>query len=197
MTLLVGEQRIPRARGPAGTSDRPTPRSLRRRFSIVLTVSAAVLAVWAPPAGAKGLKWVEVCGPLECARTEAEDLDLERHPLVFPPWVMSGRPDPPPEEAARWLHVRVRAGGKRMRSVVLPRAGYAGGDQGGGHGYVWQRLDRDERRTYRMLGRGVERFPASFLPGLAPDRRDPSETVGGAGTAHSIALGAQPPAFLV
>ena len=197
MTLLVGEQRVLRARGPAGTSNRPSSRSLRRRLSIALTASAAVLAVWAPPAEAKGLKWVEVCGPLECTRTAAQDLDLERHPLIFPPWVMSGRPDPPPEEAARWLHVRVRADSQRMRSVVLPRPGYAGGDQGGGHGFVWQRLDRDERRTYRVLGRGLERFPASSLPGLAADRRARSEPIDLAGTAHSISFGARPRTSLI
>lgn len=165
--------------------------SLRPIRSLLLWAALSLLV--AAPASGKGIDWVEVCGPFDCSRTSGEDLAFERQPLIFPPWVMSGRPDPPPAEPARWLRVRVRAGSKRMSSVVMPRAGYAGGDQGGGHGFVWQRLDRDERRTYRSLGHGVQRFPASSLPGLPAARRGPSETVRGAGTAYAIALGAQSP----
>ena len=182
----------------------PAPRIASRRSARVRTgsicslllISAALSLLSAAPAEAKGVEWVEVCGPFDCARTSGEDLASERRPLIFPPWVMSGRPGPPPEQAARWLRVRVRIGSERMTSVVLPRPGYAGGDQGGGYGFVWQRLDRDERRTYRSLGHGVRRFSSSSLPGLPAARRGPPEMVDGAGTAHSIALGAQLPAFV-
>lgn len=80
---------------------------------------------------------------------------------------MSGFPDPPPDRAARWLEVRVAFGGgdRQVRSVVVPRLAYAGGEEHS-NGYVWQRLNQAEERTYRRLGRGVERFPASTLPGL-------------------------------
>ena len=54
-----------------------------------------------------------------------------------------------------------------MKSVLMPGVGYAGGDQGGGYGFVWERLGRDARATYRMLGRGVERYPVATARDLA------------------------------
>lgn len=134
-----------------------------RRLLLIAVVGSLVAAA---PAAAKELRWVEVCGPSDCERTPGRQLAGEV--LIFPPWVMSGAPDDPPARAGRWLRVRVAVDGsrRRLRSVVMPKLGYAGGDQGGGYGYVWERLGRDARATYRRLGRGVERYPAATAPGL-------------------------------
>jgi hypothetical protein len=138
-----------------------------KRLPLLLSVLLFLAA--APSAQAKGIKWVKLCGPSACNKTPGRELDFAESPLIFPPWVMSGRPDPPPEQAAPWLRIRVAYAHseRRVSSVVAPRLGYAGGDQEGReYGWVWQRLDRDERRTYKRLGRGLERFPAATLPGL-------------------------------
>jgi len=50
---------------------------------------------------------------------------------------------------------------------VMPGIGYAGGDQGGGYGFVWERLGREARATYRRLGRGIEPYPAAMAPDIA------------------------------
>ncbi|HET6831207.1 MAG TPA: hypothetical protein VFH44_07640 [Solirubrobacterales bacterium] len=134
---------------------------------LLIAVVGSLLA--AAPAAAKGLRWVELCGPDDCQRTSGRQIEFET--LIFPPWVMSGAPDDPPARAGEWLRVRVAfAGGDRIPgwSVVMPGLGYAGGDQGGGYGFVWERLGRDARATYRRLGRGVERHPAATAPGLTP-----------------------------
>lgn len=132
----------------------------------LLLVVALGCLLFAAPATAKGLRWVEICGPDGCQRTPGDK--VEGQVLIFPPWVMSGPPDDPPTRAGRWQRVRVRYDGsrRRLRSVLIPSRGYAGGDQGGGYGYVWERLGRDARATYRKLGRGLTRFPASTVPGL-------------------------------
>lgn len=138
-----------------------------KRLALLLPVALLLLA--APPAQAKGIKWVKVCGPSACTKTPGSELDFEQYPLIFPPWVMSGRPDPPPEHAAPWLRVRVALARseRKVSSVVVPRLGYAGGDQEGReYGWVWQRLGAEEQRTYMRLGRGLVRFPAASLPGL-------------------------------
>jgi hypothetical protein len=135
----------------------------------VLLILLVLPLLAASSADAKGLKWVEVCGASECNKTLERDLDFEEFPLVFPPWVMSGRPDAPPAHAAPWLevHVAFARSDEVVTSVVVPRLAYAGGDQAGqDYGFVWQRLDAAERRTYRRLGRGLARFPAATLPGL-------------------------------
>lgn len=131
-----------------------------------LLIAIAVLLVAAVPAEAKGLRWIELCGPSDCNRMPARA--VEGSPLVFPPWVMSGAPDRAPARASGWLRVRVAADGRRvpMRSVVMPEIGYAGGNQGGGYGFVWERLGRDVRATYDRLARGLERYPAATAPGL-------------------------------
>lgn len=136
-----------------------------KRLLLVLLV-LPLLAT--PSAEAKGIKWVKVCGPSDCTKTPERELEFEESPLIFPPWVMSGRPDPPPKQAAPWLRVRVAyaRSDRQVRSVAAPRLGYAGGDQDGTYGFVWQRLDGDEQHTYKVLGRGLERFPAATLPGL-------------------------------
>ncbi len=91
---------------------------MKRLFLIVI----AVLLIVAASAQAKGLKWVEVCGPTDCNRTSAADINFERSPLIFPPWVMSGGPDKPPRKAGEWLRIRVAVphSDRRMRSVVIP-----------------------------------------------------------------------------
>jgi hypothetical protein len=133
----------------------------------LLLIAVVGSLVAAAPAVAKGLRWVEVCGPDDCQRTPGRQIAFEA--LIFPPWVMSGAPDDPPTRAGGWLSVRVAvAGGDRvLRSAVMPELGYAGGDQGGGYGFVWERLSRDARATYRRLGRGVERYPAATAHDLA------------------------------
>lgn len=133
---------------------------------LLLITALALLAISAQ-ASAKGLRWVEVCGPVDCHRVAGER--LAGRTLIFPPWVMSGGPDEPPAHGGRWLRVRVVVDGskRRLRSVVIPALGYAGGDQGGGYGFVWERLGRDARAAYRRLARGVERYPAATVPGLA------------------------------
>ena len=142
---------------------------MKRLFLIVI----AVLLIVAASAQAKGLKWVEVCGPTDCNRTSAADINFERSPLIFPPWVMSGGPDKPPRKAGEWLRIRVAVphSDRRMRSVVIPARGYAGGDQGGGYGFVWERLSKAARGTYLRLGRGLDRYPAGTVPGLAGGSR--------------------------
>lgn len=137
-----------------------------KRLLLVLLVLPLIAA---SSADAKGLKWVKVCGPAACNKTPERDLDFEQYPLVFPPWVMSGFSDPAPEQAAPWLRVRVAfaRSDRKVSSVVVPSLGYAGGDQEGqAYGFVWQRLDAAEQRTYKHYGRGLERFPAESLPGL-------------------------------
>lgn len=137
-----------------------------KRFLLLLVV----LSLIAPStAEAKGIKWVKVCGPSACNKIPDSELDFQESPLVFPPWVMSGRPDPAPDQRAPWLRVQVAFAHTedRVNSVVVPRLGYAGGDQEGRrYGWVWQRLDRSEQGTYKRYGRGLERFPAASLPGL-------------------------------
>jgi hypothetical protein len=132
---------------------------------LLIAVLGSLLA--AAPATAKGLEWVELCGPSGCQRTPGSQIEFEV--LIFPPWVMSGAPDDPPSGAARWLRVRVAParGNRVMESVVMPGLGYAGGDQGGGYGFVWERLGRDARATYRQLSQGLERYPAATAPDLA------------------------------
>lgn len=111
-------------------------------------------------------------------------------PLITPPWVMSGGPDKPPKHAAPWLRIRVaiRHSERRQRSVLIPELGYAGGDQGGGYGYVWERLSKTERLTYRMLGGCLERYPAATLPGLEGSSQPSDRALGGALGPLSIAL---------
>ena len=137
-----------------------------KRLLLIAIVGSLLVAA---SAQAKGLKWVEVCGPTDCNRTSARDLDFSRSPLIFPPYVMSGAPDKPPKVAGEWLRVRVKAAHSKrlMRSVVLPKKGYAGGAQGGGYGFVWERLSNAAQGTYLRLGRGVERHPAETVPGLS------------------------------
>jgi hypothetical protein len=132
---------------------------------LLIAVLGSLLA--AAPAAGKGLKWVDLCGPEGCQRTPGRQIEGEV--LIFPPTVMSGAPDAPPARAGRWLRVRVAPArsGRVFRSVVMPGLGYAGGDQGGGYGYVWERLSRDARATYRRLGRGVERYPAATADDIA------------------------------
>ena len=133
----------------------------------VLLIAVVGSLVAAGSADGKGLKWVELCGPSECQRTPGHQIAFET--LIFPPWVMSGAPDDPPARAGKWLQVRVAPARSQriMRSVVMPGLGYAGGDQGGGYGYVWERLGHDARATYRRLGRGVERYPAATAHDIA------------------------------
>ncbi|KAB2857755.1 MAG: hypothetical protein F9K43_25425 [Bauldia sp.] len=135
-----------------------------KRLLLIAVVASLVVAA---PAAAKGLRWVEVCGPSECRRTPEGRIESET--LIFPPWVMFGAPDGPPARAGRWLRVRVAPArsNRIMKSVLMPGVGYAGGDQGGGYGFVWERLGRDARATYRMLGRGVERYPVATARDLA------------------------------
>lgn len=132
----------------------------------LLAITVLALLAVAPQADAKGLRWVEVCGPSDCHRVSGER--VAGRVLIFPPWVMSGAPDDPPARPGRWLRMRVAMDGskRRLHSVVIPSRGYAGGDQGGGYGYVWERLGREARATYDWLGRGVERYPAASVPGL-------------------------------
>lgn len=132
----------------------------------LLAITAIALLIVAATADAKGLRWVEVCGPSDCRRTPGHRIEGEV--LIFPPWVMSGAPDDPPARAGGWLRVRVAPARSHriMRSVVIPGLGYAGGDQGGGYGFVWERLGPEARATYRRLDRGVERYPGATLPGF-------------------------------
>jgi hypothetical protein len=134
----------------------------------LLLIAIVVPLMLATNAEAKGLKWVKVCGPTDCSRTPARDLNFEKTPLIFPPWVMSGGPDNPPKQAGKWLRVVVASphSDRRMRSVVMPAMGYAGGDQGGGYGFVWEHLSNAAQGTYLRLGRGLERYPAETVPGL-------------------------------
>jgi len=133
----------------------------------VLLIVAVGSLVAAASADGKGLRWVEVCGPSDCRRTPGRQ--IEGDVLIFPPWVMSRAPDDPPARAGRWLRVRVAPAQSRgiLQSVVMPGVGYAGGDQGGGYGFVWERLRRDARATYRRLGRGIEPYPAATAPEIA------------------------------
>ena len=143
---------------------------VHQRSTLALVLPVVLLLLATPSAEVKGIKWVKVCGSSTCNKTPGSELDFEEYPLIFPPWVMSGRPDPPPVHAAPWLRVRVAfaRSERKVSSVVVPRLGYAGGDQAGrAYGWVWQRLDADEQRTYKHLGRGLTRFPAATLPGLA------------------------------
>ena len=135
-----------------------------KRVLLIVAVGSLVVAA---SADGKGLRWVELCGPSDCRRTPGRQ--IEGDVLIFPPWVMSGAPDDPPARAGRWLQVRVATARSRriMRSVVMPGIGYAGGDQGGGYGFVWERLGREARATYRRLGRGIEPYPAAMAPDIA------------------------------
>lgn len=150
---------------------------MRATTTPVLLAFGLLLVALPPSSQAKGVEWVKVCGPSDCTKTPGRELDFEQSPLIFPPWVMSGRPDPPPREAAPWLRVRVAyaRSERRVSSVVVPRLGYAGGDQDGHYGFVWQRLSPAEQRTYKRLGRGLERFPAETLPGLPESRAGPAK----------------------
>lgn len=133
----------------------------------VLLIAVVGSLVAAGSADGKGLRWVELCGPSDCRRTPGRQIDGEV--LIFPPSVMSGAPDDPPARAGKWLQVRVAPARSRriMRSVVMPGIGYAGGDQGGGYGFVWERLGRDARATYRRLVRGIEPYPAATASDIA------------------------------
>ena len=128
----------------------------------VLLVLFVVPLLMAATVEAKGLKWVKVCGPSGCSKTDGHELG---GPIIFPPKVMHGGPHPPPTEPAPWLRVRVAFGHHRATSVVAPSIRYAGG-RDGSYGFIWERLRRAEWRTYKRLARGVERFPAATLPGL-------------------------------
>ena len=141
-----------------------------KRLLLIAMLGSLVAAA---PAAAKGLEWVEVCGPSDCQRTSGRQ--LEGQVLIFPPTVMSGAPDDPPARAGKWLRVRVAvAGGRQIfRSILMPGLGYAGGDQGGGYGFVWERLGRDARATYRRLGRGLVPYPAATAPVWICRRRSP------------------------
>lgn len=136
----------------------------------VMLGSLLALALFVPPAHAKGIKWVKVCGPAACNQVRGSDLDYAEHPLVFPPMMLSTLPSRPPQETAPWLSVTVNTGRRAhgiVESIVAPRIGYAGGDQEGEqYGWVWQKLDRAERRTYLHLGKDLGRFPAATMPGL-------------------------------
>jgi hypothetical protein len=83
---------------------------------------------------------------------------------------MSTRPNRPPDAAAPWLTVEVKLpfeDGKVVTSVVAPSISYAGGDQEGQRwGWVWQKLDQRERRTYIHLAKGLVRYLAETMPGL-------------------------------
>ena len=142
-------------------------------------IALVVSLIAAAPAAGKGLRWIELCGPDDCQRTPGAE--VWGQPLVFPPWVMMGAPDEPPEQTGRWLRVRVsiHKNKRPWRSVVVPGLGYAGGTEGREWGFIWERLDPKVRATYRRLGRGVERHPASSMPGVttAPAGRPLALTV--------------------
>jgi hypothetical protein len=148
---------------------RTEPRTAR----LALLVAAVASLLGTAPAQAKQpIAWVELCGPSDCRQTRGRELELDRSLLVYPPWVMSSPPSRAPDQAAPWLEVGVALSRRRGReplvrhSLVAPRIGYAGGDQKGPYGFVWARLERQELRTYKRLARGLERFPASTLPGI-------------------------------
>jgi len=133
-----------------------------RRLAFIAAATALLIAPAA--ADAKGMKWVKVCGLDECSKTLGKDWDYAQHPLIFPPKVMSGRPDDPPEDAAPWFGVKVKLWrGEKARSVVAPDIKYAGGRCCGG--YVWQKLNHKELGTYLFLTEGLAPNPAETMPG--------------------------------
>jgi hypothetical protein len=138
-----------------------------RRLALIAAASALLIAP--SSAEAKGLKWVEVCGLDACSKASGKNWNFERRPLIFPPTVMSGRPDDAPETPAPWYRVTVafsHANGHKARSTVAPDIRYAGG-RDGSYGYVWQKLRRKELRTYLDLSEGLAPYPAESMPGGA------------------------------
>ena len=93
--------------------------------------------------------------------------NFERRPLIFPPTVMSGRPDDPPEAPAPWYRVTVaysHANGHKARSIVSLDINYAGG-RDGSYGYVWEKLKPKPLGTYVHLTKGLAPNPAETMPG--------------------------------
>src|SRR5689334_4431394 len=80
-----------------------------RGMKRLLAITVFALLIVASQADAKGLRWIEVCGPSECHRVSGEQ--VAGRVLIFPPWVMSGAPDDPPARAGRWLRIRVAMDG--------------------------------------------------------------------------------------
>jgi hypothetical protein len=133
-----------------------------------MAMIAAVLGLLAVPAGAeaKGLKSVEVCGQDACSKTSMKHWNFERRPLIFPPKVMSGKPDEPPKAIAPWYRVTValaHANGEKAHSVVAPEIKYVGGRINSG--FVWEKLKPRALQTYLHLTKGLEPNPAETMPG--------------------------------
>jgi hypothetical protein len=143
-----------------------------RRLALITAASALLIAP--SSADAKGLKWVEVCGLDACSKTSGKNWNFRDQPLIFPPTVMSGRPDAAPETPAPWYRVTVafsHANGHKAHSIVAPDIRYAGG-RDGSYGYVWQQLTRKELRTYLDLSEGLTPKPAETMPGGAERTTD-------------------------
>ena len=157
--------------GPLRPREAYCPQKMKR---LALIAVASALLIAPTGAEAKGLKWVKVCGLDACSKTSGKGWNFQKQPLIFPPTVMSGRPDNAPEAPAPWYRVTVafsHANGHKARSIVAPDIRYAGG-RDGSYGYVWQELNRKELGTYLDLTEGLAPNPAETMPGGAERTTD-------------------------
>jgi hypothetical protein len=165
------------------------------RRILVATIAAGLAA--APPAQAKEVQAVQVCGASDCFTF---DRGNARGKLML--LAQLGPSAAAPARAAGWYRLRTRIGGHGMKPVVftsayVPGAGLIRVNDEGGGGYGWYEVNADVRPVLRNVASRLAPLPAASLhvsdiapgvPGPTPTAaaRRPRES--GAGSAWPIVL---------
>ena len=143
---------------------------MHRPFPIILCAALLALLVLAPPASAKNIQAVRICGPDGCARVSKGELSIDL--------VAGGPQSEAPRHPERWYRVRVTMGGHGAPDeswwfVVLPRGGYTGFRDGPGGVYEWASMPASTAAAYKGLTADLRPFPARRLRLVQDRRSDP------------------------
>jgi hypothetical protein len=156
---------------------------MRRRALLVSTIAASLLA--APPAFAKEVQAVQVCGAEKCFTFDRGNSG-DKLQLFADVGARAGAP----RRADGWYRLRTRIGGEGMKPVVftnayVPSLGLIRVNDEGGGGYAWYAVNAEIAPVLRnAAGRLAPRSAASLhvndiAPGVpgptataAPPRRD-------------------------
>ena len=130
------------------------------RSPLTLLIAAAVLALTAAPAAAKGVKSAELCGASECVPVDrGEFRDGEA--------LFGGTPSDPPRHGEAWYSLRVHMYGHPgpLRFDAVPGSGYVR-MPGEISGPRWLSMTADQQAIYRRLTTDLAPYPGEQLKGL-------------------------------